>query len=257
MERKLTSLLYITLLCALFSGCSYMDFLNTPEDKSESKTDPENGIVKKYNADGKLYAEIGMKDGKKHGVSKNYHKNGKLHIEINYQQGVKEGVAKVYYEDGTLFRETFYEADRKSDIQKIYRPDGKLMAEVPYKDDVPGIGLKEYLMNGKPKTKFPEIVVKTENNLLKNNTYLVFISLSERYKNQEFYVGQLSEGKYLTGGDFVRLIPKNGVVQLTYTVAPGSFYMEQLNFICKSTTKLGNPYITQKTFNLSIENIPF
>ena len=67
-------------------------------------------------------------------------------------------------------------------------------------------------------------------------------------------MGALTDGQYMND----RLLPikskKKGMIELKYTLMPGQFMMEKLNIVAKTETKLGNPFITQKQYNLAAEN---
>jgi antitoxin component YwqK of YwqJK toxin-antitoxin module len=129
------------------------------------------GIKKLLFPDGKLKAEIPMKDGKRHGLAKEYYKDGKIFQEVSYVNGIKEGLAKQYYEHGIIAQETSYKDGKRHGVQLKYRGNGKLAAEVKYHFDEVCKGLVEYTLKGEKKKKYSAILVKPLNTLLRNNKY--------------------------------------------------------------------------------------
>jgi hypothetical protein len=232
-----------------------------PADTKEKKTNGKETIVdgnktikKFYNADGSLRKEIHYEHGVQKGVSKEYYNDGKVYQEVNYENNLREGVARRYFETGVLSQETPYVKDKIHGIQKKYRRSGELMAEIPYQDDHLCMGLKEYSTDGKPKVQYPRIVITPIDNTLRNDTYILRLSLSDNSKGGvEYFLGDLAKAKYIE--DYTeKIIVKNGVGEIKYPVPPGTFLMQQINVIAKIKTSQGNYYITQRAYNLSIEN---
>lgn len=246
---KAISLIFVTII---FLGCDQIT--NRSEKKPDNKKDR---LLKTYRKDGTLKTEINIKNGKKNGIAKSYYKNGKLRQEVNYINNVKHGMVKTYYESGKLYQSTPYTNGKIEGIRKKYKQTGALVAEVPYHADSPCEGLKEYLLNGDLKKMYPEIVVTPIDNLLKGGEYTLRITISDNSKNVTFYVGELDEMGCLKGG-IMNLQPQNpGVLEIKYQLGPGMFIMEELHFIAVVKTKLGNPFVTTKHYNLAIENRGF
>lgn len=244
---RLSVYLWVLFIAILF-GCDSLD------KGSKAGNDKKDGVVKQYRPDGSIKTEITFKDGVKNGPAKSYYKNGKLRQEINYVNNVKDGPVVTYYENGKKYQVTPYANGQIEGKRLKYRMDGKLMAEVPYHNGNPCAGLKEYLTDGSPKTKYPEIVVKEINNLLKSNEYILRVSISDHSKHVVYYLGEMDEGGCIRD-DAMRIEPqKPGILELKYNVQPGMFTMETLNIIAVVETRLGNPYITQRKYNLAIEN---
>lgn len=244
----------LPLLLLLIVSCN-IESSDEKKKNSQKKSVKKNGIAKSNYPDGSLRAEIPMKDGKQHGLAVEYYKNGKKSLEINYVNGIKHGISRRYYEDGTLFKETPYDSGQIHGVEKRYRENGKLAAEVPYRKGNPCMGLKEYLTDGSPRKKYPEIIVKEINNTLLNGKFTLRISMSDGSKSVEYYRGQLLEGNCLS--NFMGNIfegNERGVGEITYTLPSGAFLMEEINIIAKVKTKLGNYYITQRKYNVAAEN---
>ena len=227
-----------------------------PKEKEEKQKRELEGMVQHRRSDGSLASEVQYKDKKKHGLARGYYKDGTLKSEIHYQEDIKEGVAKLYYKNGKPYRETTYVHDKKDGIQKVYREDGRLLAEIPYKADFLGTGTIVYTPEGKPKKQLPEIQVEYINNILKNNQYIVRISLSRGYKNVEYFIGELTEGKY-KNNTLMRMVDKNGVLELKYTLPVGAYLMETVHLVAETKTQMQSPYLLYKKINVAAENTGF
>lgn len=243
------------LLLVLLLGSSCEQTASTTKNRKKEKKKLE-GLVQHHRSDGSLASEIHYKDKKKHGLAKAFFKDGKLRSEIEYVAGELHGIAKMYYQDGTLYRETPYNMGLKEGVQKVYREKGKLLAEIPYKQDQLGVGTVEYTVEGKAKKQLPKIKVEQINQLLKSNEYIVRISLSEGYRNVDYYIGELTEGKY-KNGDLMRMVPKKGILELKYSVPPGAFLMETINVVAETKTQMKSPYLLQQKINIAAENTGF
>ena len=242
---------YVLLSMALLVACEPPGDKKAKAAKKEKVSD---GVIQSHFKSGKLRAEIVVKNGKKEGLAVEYYENGNKFQEVNYKEGLQEGIAKKYFETGQLAQETLYKKGKRHGVQRKYRPNGKLVSEAEYFEDEPCIGLKEYLTDGSLKKKYPSIVIKPVDNILIDGTYVLHLSLSERAKEVEFFVGQLSGGKYI--GKDVKTVwtDKFGKAELPFVVLPGQFIMEKVNIIARWKTTQGNYYIAQRTTNVAIEN---
>lgn len=240
--------IYFLVLAASITACDSM------ESKSRDKTGKKDGVVKQHRSDGSLKNEIPYKNGKRHGIAKTYYKNGVLRQQVSYINNVKHGEVTTYYETGKKYQVTPYENGKIHGIRKKYRMDGRLLGEVPYVNNEPCAGLKEYLLNGDPKTQYPDILITEINNLLKSNEFILRLSISDNSKKVVYYLGELDKNGCIKD-DAMKVMPqKPGVLDLKYNLGPGMFMMETINIIAVVETRLGNPYVTQKKYNLAIEN---
>ena len=222
-----------------------------PEKAATAKKE---GLVKKYRKDGGLKTSINYQDGKKHGQAISYYKNGNIRQKIDYFHGVKHGIAETYYENGRIYQRTPYEQGRLHGVRKRFRQNGKLYSEMPYYHGNPTIGLREYTTAGERKKKYPEIVIEAIDQILSNDSYVLRVSMSDNSKKVEYYVGKLTNGKYI-GSEAVRMVSQRpGILELRFDLPRGSMILKELNIIAKVTTKLKNVYITQKEYRLAIEN---
>lgn len=247
-------LIYFLLFILLVLGCDTKS-KESGKDKKK-KSDTTDGVRKYYSADKKLKTELTILNGKRNGLARIYYKNGKVSIAMNYKMGKRDGLSKRYYEDGTLYQVTNYKDDKMDGVRKKYRENGKLMSEAKYENDFPCSGLKEYLLNGKLKDNFPSIMVTINNKLLSDGVYLVRLSLSDKNKRVKFYVGNLTPSGCLNSRELITVLldKKTGIGTVQYFLRPGEFMMEELHFVAEVETVLGNTYLAQKGYNISIEN---
>lgn len=188
-------------------------------------------------------------------MAKAYYPDGRLKSEIEYAENVQHGMAKMYYENGKLYRETPYKMGKKEGLRKVYRKNGKLLAEIPYMEDQLGVGTVEYTPEEKPKKLLPDIKIQVEtiDQLSGENRYIVRISLTEGYKNVQYYLGELVEGKY-KHKDLIPMESEGGVLEMKFEVPPGSRLIESFNIVAETKTQMQNPYLLQHRLQLAAEN---
>lgn len=236
----------------LLTAMTFAVVLISCEPKTKTADPVETGVKKYYYPDGPLYMEVHLQDTVPHGVTTEYFRNGKVYQSTEYVLGEKHGMFKRYYEDGVLALETPYDSGKRHGIEKKYRKDGTVAYEAPYFQDQPTTGLREYYTNGQPVEKYGSIVIEEENRPLDARFSLV-VSFSGAYK-AEFYAGKLTDGKYI-GKDCERLyVIRDGVARVDYNVGLGDFLMDDINIIAKVKTDLGNYFITQRRYNIAIDN---
>lgn len=235
---------------------SCFPYKSSSSDSAETKAEASPGhyVKKTYYQNGALHKEMVYENGVQQGFAKEYYKSGKIFQEVMYEGNLREGVARRYFESGVISQETPYHKDKMHGVQKRYRRSGDLMCEIPYYEGNQCIGLKEYTTDGKLKKRYPSIKITPVDNILLNGTYTLRLQMSDNSKGVEYYVGKLSEGKYI--GDEANQVWEimNGVGEVNYPMPPGSFLMEEVNVIAKVKTAQSNYYITQSTFHLAIEN---
>src|SRR5688572_3929050 len=224
--------------------------------KSNKKSTGESSVVVSKHSNGNIRSEVSVKDGKQHGLAKSYDRNGKLILELPYVNGQRDGMSKKYFEGGKrLYQTTEYKNDKLNGKQVKYRQDGNVMSEARYENNFPCMGLKEYLLDNTLKKKYPTIVITPIDQLEDRGTYTLVVSMSDKVRSVKFYSGKLSPEGCLTDKLYSMLMDqseKKGM--LTYQLAPGSFAMEELNIIAEIETILGNTYVTQRTYNIAIDN---
>jgi len=245
--NKLLSLVWIA-ICLTMVGCGPL------VEKKEKRSKKKDGLVEQYRADGKLKTSINLKNGKRHGLAKSYYKSGGLRQQIDYVNNVKHGLAITYYENGKKHQETPYYNGEIHGIQKKYRLNGDIMAEVPYNNGQPCAGLVEYLLNGEKKKQYPTINIRSVDKLITSNEYSLVLSLSDGSKHVEFYSGQLTDEGCLPHYAIALGETAPGEIEVKYELPEQHFVMEELHFIAKVKTRLGNPYIIETSHYLAIEN---
>ena len=225
---------------------------STDRDKlSAEVVNPDGSILKRtFKPNGKLFAEIQKKDGKKNGVTKNYYENGKVQVETNFVNDKKEGDSKFYFEDGKIFQHVIYKNDLKHGIKKNYYKNGKLACEIPYINGEVEPGLKEYSSEGKLVLSNPTIIVTPINKMASGNKYILRLTLSNKSHEVSFARVYFEEEKKTK----LNIETKNGIGDLTFVVNPGRGYREKVILEASFTTVYGNPYVTRTIYNLSIDN---
>ncbi len=212
------------------------------------------GLYKSYTPDGYLEKVFTYVDGKREGPAVTYYNNGQLRTKVNYHDNKMQGTASMYYKSGELYRVTNYESGKAEGIRTSYYKNGKIMSEIPYKNDYPGLGIKEYSMDGKPvRNLLPEIKIVPVNRLALEDTYILKISLSTKEHSTTFYIGDLEEGKYIHAGLWPRK-PQNGEFDYRIQVHKGGFLMEPLTVSAMFMTAHKSWAVVSRTYNLAIDN---
>ena len=260
-------------LLALTASCS-----QGRQDKSRETRDPGIRVVKEYYPDGRLKSEtealgklrqgtskeyrkdgtlenmIHYENNRKHGPAYNYYSDGKtVKVEIQYQNGYKHGETRWYYPDGKIYRVTPFVNGKILGLRVTYYENGNLQAEIPYMDSQPGIGLKEYNPDGSPREHKVRIVFREQDRVSMDNTFTLYMTLSDGSRNVEFFSGMLTNGKYWNE-QLVPVTTENGTGKMEFYIARGTFKMQTLNIVAREKTKLGNYLIVQKEYHLAVEN---
>jgi antitoxin component YwqK of YwqJK toxin-antitoxin module len=226
-----------------------------PDKKKAGKDQKRADLVVTKYSDGSVRAEVTMKNGKKNGIAREYYPTGKIYREMEYRDGKKEGMAKRFYENGQLAQETFYKNDEIHGTQKKYREDGKPASVAEYNEDNPCKGLIEYFTDGKVKDNYPKIVITPEDRVYSEGLYILNISLSEKAKEVEYFVGKLTKEKTIDpNSKKIWNTDKNGNAKIEYPVMRGTFIMDKIHLIAKIKTPLGNYYITERDYNVAAES---
>jgi len=212
------------------------------------------GESKEYRKDGTLENLITYENNRKHGPAKSYYPDGKtVKTEMNYIKGYKQGETRWYFQDGNIYRITPYLSGKINGTRKVYYENGKLQAEISYLDSQPGTGLKEYNPNGSPKEHRSKIVFSEQDRVSLDNTFKLSLSLSDKYRNVEFYKGTLTDGIYWNE-QLAPIATENGIGVMDFHVSKGSFKMETINIVARIKTKLNNYHIIQREYHLALEN---
>ncbi len=212
------------------------------------------GESKEFRSDGTLENLITYENNRKHGPARNYYPDGKtIKTEIMFVNGYKHGVAHWFYPNGKIYRITPYLNGKIFGIREVYYEDGKLQAEIPYLDSQVGMGLKEYNTNGTLREFKSKIVFRETDRISLDNSFKLSISLSDGYKDVEFFSGKLSDGQYWND-QLSPINTKNGIGLMEFHVSKGTFKMETINIIARAKTKLNNYHIIQREYHLALEN---
>lgn len=212
------------------------------------------GESKEYRKDGTLESLITYENNRKHGPARNYYPDGKtVKTEMNYVNGYKQGETRWYFANGEIYRITPYINGKIIGIRQVYYENGNLQAEIPFLDSQPGMGLKEYNLNGIAKKFDSKIVFNETDRINLDNTFKLTITLSDGYKDVKYYSGKLSSGRYWNE-QLSPIASENGVGVMDFFVSKGSFKMETINVIARIKTSLNNYHIIQREYHLALEN---
>jgi hypothetical protein len=229
-----------------------------PDGSLKSETEAlgklRQGISKEYRKDGSLENLITYENNRKHGPAKNYYSDGKtIKTEINYRNGYKQGEARWYYPDGGIYRLTPYLNGKIHGNRLVYYDNGNLQAEIPYFNGQPGVGLKEYNLNGSLKEPNSHIVFREQDRIRVDNTFMLLISLSDGDQNVSFYSGELTDSRFWN--EMLSPIPtENGMGTMKFHVSRGTFKMESINVVARIKTSLDNYHFLQRKYHLAVEN---
>jgi hypothetical protein len=212
------------------------------------------GELIQYYKTGKVAAVMNFKDKKLDGKAVKYYKDGiTKRSELNYSNALLEGIQKRYYKSGALYKAEMYVGDKRNGITKKYWEGGGLMSEATFSNGFAGTNLKEYLTNGKLKTKYPRIVIEEKDQLVLNGTYKLKVFLSDNSSKVEFYLGKLAEGIYLNDEILRQYSADSGVLTFTISLKPGEIATVEYNIIAKVITRLNNVYIATTKHTVAIK----
>lgn len=229
-----------------------------PDGKLKSSTEAlgqlRHGESREYRKDGSLESIITYENNRKHGPARSYYPDGKtVKTEVHFVSGLKHGEARWNYPDGNLYRLTPYLNGRIVGVRKVYYENGNLQAEIVYQDGEPGVGLKEYNSNGTLREFESKMVFSEIDRISLDNTFVLTVSLSDGYRNVEYFSGKLSDGQFWNE-QLSPITSANGVGVMEFFVSKGSFKMETINIIARIKTNLNNYLIIQREYHLALEN---
>ncbi len=250
MNQRIKSLGWTMLLVVLFTACSYR-----PEPVSQGRKE----VWKVENGDSVLYVyedelltkSYTLKKNLKVGPCKSYYPNGKVKISTDYKDGMKHGKSLYYYESGQLFRETEYKYSNMDGLRKVYFENGQIQAEIPHKDDHVIPGTREWKEDGTEVKHNLEIRISEKDKIAFENKLVVTLRLNKKTKKVRFF-----EDVYETGDfeAFKEIPSKGNVATVSYTVSKGDFIMRKARYYALVCTKMGNPMMLEKVYNLSADN---
>jgi len=228
----------------LLIACEQRPDRNYQQDKNFV----ENGLVKQYDAQNRLSAEVTFKNGVRHGVTRIYYPSGALSDEIMYVGDEKHGLAKKFHKNGNIYSLTPYVKGEKDGVQKKYYANGKLWAETPYMRGQAGIGLKEYKRDGSLRNKFPSIEVQK---LVKSDKVILKFFLTNYSKNVVFYVTELMQDKYIPIAA-KPLYAKEGSVRYELPLKQGLSLDMTVSIVAKYQTQDYNIYVSKRDYRISV-----
>lgn len=250
--------LSLLLICFLFlNGCDIPIDDGGPNSNLVKDKDGKiiAGELTKFSPSGRVAAVLNLKDGKLDGAARKYYEDGvTIRSELFYVKGKLEGMQKRYYKSGALYKEEIYKNGKRDGMVRKYRESGKLMSTATYKNGYPGKDLVEYLTDGRVKKKYPKLIIKEEDRLRINGTYKLRIYLSDHAKKVDYYIGELTDGTYLSNKlQKQNTVNAKGELVLSFYLQPGNYVMKEINIIAKTATRLNNSFITSRRYRIAIE----
>ncbi len=254
--ERMKTLFHACIIIIALTSCEYFILKNKANENATRGNDLGEkkmftGVRESHHENGKLSAAVEYVDGKRHGLARDFYENGSLKLEMHYDHGKKHGAALTYDEKGKLAKESYYTNDELDGVRKIYSK-GKIRAEIPYKNGKPGKGLIEYLVNGELKTKYPTITVTPVDDRAESGYCHLQIEFTEVDPRDEFYLGNLVEGKYVHSKMEV-INGRQGRAKISMPAPSGSVVMQEMNIVGVHYTLSGNTYVTSTKYNLRIE----
>ncbi|MBI9056160.1 MAG: hypothetical protein JEZ01_00170 [Labilibaculum sp.] len=237
---------YIHLILIVFLfACEQKDGKQVSSDDSFV----ENGVVKQYDDQNRLSAEITFKNGVRHGLTRIYYSSGAISDEIMYVEDMRSGFAKKFHKNGQLYSLTPYHEDERQGIQKKYYANGKLWAETPYLRGQPGVGLKEYRKDGSLRSNFPGIEVQK---IIKEDRIVLSLFLTNYSKNVVFYVSDFMKEKYIPVVA-KPIYAKSGSGRYEIPYARGTALDTTISIIAKYQTQDYNINVSQRKYRIIIK----
>lgn len=205
------------------------------------------GVEKRYSPQSILMVETPYLNSKPHGLKKEYYSDGSLHRITPIENGYVNGTIKEYYKSGSLYKESPVAKGKTDGVVKKYHTNGVLMSEAIYKRGRPQKGLKEYDETGKIK-EAPEIVITGKNNIQRNGTYLIELSVPSVSSRVKYYLITNFEGKEKA----VPIPTELGKGVYSVTIPKETSVNKELLFEYKFVTLYGNICILRKTYKLKV-----
>ncbi len=98
----------------------------------EYKDGKEEGMLKIYQNDGKLFLEGTYKQGKPHGSVKEYNPDGSILSYDEFQNGIQHGKSIIYNKDQKVLKEWYYNQGNPTGIGKVFYDNGKPQVEIDF-----------------------------------------------------------------------------------------------------------------------------
>ncbi len=237
-------IIYLILIIFLFA-CEQKSGRKVSLDESYV----ENGVVKQYDDENRLSAEITFRNGVRNGLTRIYYSSGAISDEIIYVDDMKSGYSKKFHKNGKLYSLTPYHEDERHGLQKKYYANGNLWAETPYLRGQPGVGLKEYRKDGSLRSKFPGIEVQK---IIKDDRIVLSLFLTNYSKNVIFYVSGFMKEKYIpVVAKPIYAKSGSGRYEIPYT--RGMPLDTTISIIAKYQTQDYNINVSQRNYQIRIK----
>jgi len=225
----------------------------TVKSETQVKDTLAHGLMKNYDRDGNLMSVYTYNMSKLEGPAVSYYPNSKIKLKMFYKNGKRDGTAQWFYDTGELYRIIPYKNGKINGTKISYYKNGKIMAEAPFLNDFPGIGLREYNMKGILLKDDIKIIVKEDRRFFAENKYMLLISLSNPNLVADYYLGELTDQKYLSP-NLLQLPVKDGVANCLITPDKENLKMETLILTACYKTSKSNYRVINRIYSLTIDN---
>ncbi|MFT7232449.1 MAG: hypothetical protein ACI8TA_001665, partial [Cyclobacteriaceae bacterium] len=128
---------------------------------------------------------------------------------------------------------------------------GQVQSILNYKNNEASRELEEFNSKGVKISKYPKLIVKEIDNLMKTGEYIIEVYFDKIPGRGTYYQGKLNDGYFHDGLSEIKKV--NGIGRIVYKPMPGSFLMKNLSFVGKYKTAYGNYYIDDAELNLALD----
>jgi hypothetical protein len=216
---------------------------------------PDTGFtgIKQFFSKNTLTFEATFKNGVRNGLMKTYYPDGKLRQTFWYENGMREDTAIWFYEDGKIFRKTAFRRDSMNGFQIQYYKSGKVKAKLEYENGLRKPYLEEFSMDGKKVTDYPAVIIKTEDNYIRNGSYTISVELSKKNIKASFYQGDYIDGLFVPKKlKKINSSESTGFIKLQKSGNPGQNYV---GIISEISTVMGNKLLVYNKVELPYNDL--
>lgn len=250
--KIVSNLLIVLFATVLLSGCNSNGSAKKASEAEVDSLNAPDSIIRHMSGE---YAvnEISYRNGKMNGLYKTFYKSGKVRTAKWYVNDLIQDSVIWFYEEGEPFRITPYKNDTIDGIQKQYYRTGQLRAKIGFSKGFRTNLFQEFTREGKLITGYPEIVVTSQDNYMKNGTYSIMIELSDKKTKVNFFRGEFRNGIYdTTMIEKIRTKDNTGYLNLKKGNAPTSNYV---GVMAEVLTNFSNRILIYKKIDLPYNDL--
>jgi len=251
-------LLSFLLLFTFANGCSSNSGKKSVKGEADSLNATNaadtgfNGITQ-YFSQGRLVKEVTFKNGIRNGLMKTFDASGKLYQTFWYENGKRQDTAVWFFDDGKIFRKTPFKDDSINGIQIQYYKTGKTKARLGFVNGLRTMYFEEYDPNGNKITDYPELAIKISDEYKQNGTFKIILGLSKTRSEANFYSGELMNGLFNSKKCVkVNDSKSTGLITLKKTGEAGT---KSVGIIAEILTPFGNRNLVYKKIDIPYSNL--